>query len=243
MDTHLAEGPHGALIAQSKGCQVLGGFAGYAVQALLFSICVGSLLFKWWIERPQRKLQVFALDSSKQLIGAGVIHMSNLICALAFTHLEPSAADECAWYWVNIMIDTTFGVGVCYALLKVTERVFGYDSGNYGKGAQTGIDWEENPDFRRWLSQIMTWCVIVGIMKSGVVALMYTFAPFWESLSVTCTHWIANETARLVFVMIITPTCMNMFQFWVTDSFLKYTKTKKDNDGIRESLPILASSR
>jgi len=216
---------HPILLQHGGGsCQVLSGVSGYAVQALLFGFCVGGLLIKWRLEEPQRKLLIFFLDSSKQFVGAGVIHALNLICAMVFTRFEASAADECAWYWINIMIDTTFGVAVCFALLKVTERVFGYDSGHYGKGAQTGIDWQANPDFNKWLSQIFVWCCIVSIMKMVVVAVMFAFATLWERVAVTCTQWITNETMRLLFVMVLTPTCMNMFQFLATDSFLKYKK-------------------
>jgi len=229
-------GPQAILLQHGggPGCQVLSGFSGYVVQGMLFAVCVGSLLFKWWIEEPQRKLQIFILDSSKQFVGAGVIHFWNLVCAMAFSRFEASAADECAWYWVNIMIDTTFGVAVCWVLLKLTERVFGYDSGHYGKGAVTGIDWEGSPDFNKWFRQIFAWCCIVSAMKLLVVVIMYSFAPVFEKIAVACTHWITNRTLRLVFVMIITPTCMNMFQFWVTDSFLKYSKKAK-KDGVAET--------
>lgn len=209
-----------------KPCQVLSGNVAFIVQVLLFGICVSSLLFKWWMEVPRRKLQIFCLDSSKQFVGAGVIHALNLVCAVAFNSMQESAADECSWYWINIMIDTTFGVGVCWFLLKATERVFGYDSGHYGKG-QTGIDWEANPDFNKWFSQISAWCLIVSTMKMIVVLIMWTFAPVWIRIAVACTHWIKQPTGRLVFVMIFTPMCMNMFQFWVTDSFLKYSKNIK----------------
>lgn len=239
---HISMLQHGG---SAPGCQVLSGASGYAVQGLLFGFCVGALLLKWRLEEPQRKLPIFFLDSSKQFVGAGVIHALNLVCAMVFTRFEASAADECAWYWINIMIDTTFGVAVCWALLKCTERVFGYDSGHYGKGAATGIDWQANPDFSKWLSQICVWCCIVSVMKMIVVAVMFAFAPIWERISVTCTQWITNDTLRLVFVMIATPTCMNMFQFWMTDSFLKYSKKlqKDTHASIEEVASITSATR
>jgi hypothetical protein len=213
----------------SGSCQVLSGISGYAVQGALFTVCVSSLLLKWYLEAPRRKLRIFVLDSSKQFIGAGVIHCLNLVSAVAFTRFENSPADECAWYWINIVIDTTFGVAVCWILLKATERIFGYTSGDYGEASV--IDWEANPDVHRWSLQIGVWCVIVSLMKIMVVCIMYSFAPIWERVSVTCTHWIPEETRRLIFVMIVTPTMMNMFQFWVTDSFLKFT-TKAKKEGV-----------
>merc|ERR1719183_1277994 len=125
---------------------------------------------------------------------------------MLFSGLDSATADECAWYWINIMIDTTFGVLVCWGFLKASERLFGYDSGHYGKEAKTGIDWETNPDFFKWGKQIAAWRAIV------------------------CTHWISNVQVRLVFVMIITPACMNMFQFWVSDNFLKFSKKSEASE-------------
>jgi len=217
---HVHAQNHGA----EEGCKVLSGFSGIAVQGLLFTVCVSCLLLKWWLEQPRRKLLVFFLDGSKQILGAGVIHILNLISAKAFT-AQHSAADECAWYWVNIMMDTTVGVGICWIMLKVSERVFGYNSGYYGKEV-AGIDWEGEPDYGKWLKQVGMWCVVVAKMKMTVAVAMYTFAPMWESISIACTYWITTDTKRLMFVMILTPVCMNMFQFLVTDSFLKYSQKK-----------------
>lgn len=221
-------------------CEIIGDHFGFLVQGLLFAVAIGSLLLKWRLENPRRQFNIFCLDSSKQVVGAGVIHMLNMICAIIFSNFEASLADECAWYWVNIMIDTTFGVLVCWGLLKLTEALLGYDSGHYGKGAETGIDWERNPDYWKWGGQIGVWCVIVSFMKLVVVALMWLFASFWETVSMACTHWIRDRQLRLLFVMIITPTCMNMFQFWVTDSFLKF-KQQPSQKGA-EQLPESAEA-
>eukprot|EP00929_Paragymnodinium_shiwhaense_P007830 TRINITY_DN111738_c0_g1_i1.p2 TRINITY_DN111738_c0_g1~~TRINITY_DN111738_c0_g1_i1.p2 ORF type:complete len:245 (+),score=55.11 TRINITY_DN111738_c0_g1_i1:77-811(+) len=215
---------HASLLSTPKECQVLGDFFGFIVQGLLFGVCCSVLLAKWYFENPRREFRIFILDSSKQIVGAGVIHVLNMVCAVSFPALLKVDGDECAWYWVNIMIDTTFGVIVCYALLKASEAMFGYDSGHYGKGASTGIDWQQDPDYWKWAHQISVWCVIVSLMKLVVVVLMYLFASFWVHTAETCTHWIEDTKTRLVFVMIVTPTCMNIFQFCCTDQFIKYTK-------------------
>mmetsp|Transcript_51536 Transcript_51536/g.116612 ORF Transcript_51536/g.116612 Transcript_51536/m.116612 type:complete len:256 (-) Transcript_51536:85-852(-) len=207
-----------------ESCKVLGDTFGFIVQGLLFAVVMSILLLKWWLEKPRRQFKIFALDSSKQVVGAGAIHVANMVFAMVFSGLETAAADECAWYWVNIMLDTTLGVFFCWILLKMTEKLFGYDSGHYGKKAQTGIDWETNPDYAKWFGQIVVWCVIVSVMKLAVVVLMWSFAAFWEHLATLSTHWIPGRQLRLVFVMIVTPTFMNMFQFVVTDSFIKYSR-------------------
>ena len=78
-----------------------------------------------------------------------------MLCAFLFGRYLEATIDQCGWYWINIMIDTTVGVGIAYMFLKLTERVFGYESGNYGKGSSTGIDWAENPDYKTWFIQIL----------------------------------------------------------------------------------------
>lgn len=210
--------------ASPAGCHVLGDIFGFVVQGLLFGFVCATLLMKWYLEVPRRLFKTFCLDSSKQIFGAGAIHCMNMVCAIAFAGKEADHGDECAWYWTNIMIDTTFGVLICYGLLKLTEKLFGYDSGHYGKKASTGIDWENNPDYYKWAQQIVVWGVIVSLMKLVVVVVMWLFAPFWVKFSIWATHWIKDEKLRLVFVMIVTPTMMNMFQFCMQDSFLKYSK-------------------
>lgn len=219
-----------SILESPEQCNILSDTFGFIVQGLLFGVCVGSLLLKWYMETPRRKFKIFLLDSSKQIVGAGVIHCLNMLCAVIFAKFDDALADECAWYWINIMIDTTIGCVICWGILKVTEWLFGYESGNYGKGAQTGIDWENNPDYCTWGKQIFIWCIIVCLMKGFVVVIMYIWSPFWEWFAMACTHWIHDRYWRLMFVMIITPTLMNMFQFWVTDSFLKWKGKKKEEE-------------
>lgn len=226
----FAELPADVRHARQEQCHIFDGAFAIFVQVLLFAIVVCTLVLKWWFEQPRRRFGIFLLDSSKQIVGAGAIHVANMLCAMIFAaQLEHHEGDECAWYWVNIMIDTTFGVLVCYLLLKITEMLFGYDSGHYGKGATSGINWEDNPDYKKWAAQICVWCCIVMTMKLIVVAIMAVAPEFWVSFANTCTQWLEDDSQRLVFVMIVTPTVMNMFQFLVTDSFLKF-KNKLTTD-------------
>merc|ERR1712007_200739 len=118
----------GVAQAEYAGCQVLGDAFGVLVQGILFVIVVSSLMLKWRLESPRRRIKIFLLDSSKQMVGQGAIHIMNMMCAVVFSGMDTATADECAWYWVNIMIDTTLGVLVSWALLKCTERILGYDS-------------------------------------------------------------------------------------------------------------------
>jgi len=221
-----------------EGCQVLSDALGVVMQGLLFLVVMGSLWLKWWTEKPRRRLMIFALDSSKQVVGAGAIHAVNLALSMLFGgSFSSQGADECAWYWANLMLDTTFGVFVCWVLLRLTERLLGYSSGCYMDEARTGIDWEGSPDYAEWARQIAAWCGVVGAMKLIVLFVLWCFASSWAQLSMVSTCWVGGRQARLVFVMIITPTFMNIFQFCVTDSYLKHAqRSRKESMGFQHQL-------
>ena len=77
------------------------------IQFILFTVCVSTLLVKYWCEpQPRRPCCVWFWDVSKQGFGAAFMHLLNLILAGVLS--ESSAgdvADPCAWYFVNISIE------------------------------------------------------------------------------------------------------------------------------------------
>merc|ERR1719386_60136 len=78
---------------------------------------MGVLLFKFSRDKV-RTFKEFSLDSSKQIFGAGWIHVLNLAFAEKLEE-NMDTGDQCEWYWVNIMVDTTLGVLVEYGLLHL----------------------------------------------------------------------------------------------------------------------------
>jgi len=242
------------LTTAPQQCAILSGTFAMFIQGLLFLLSLVVLLVKWKLEVPPRSLPVFLRDSSKQIIGAGVIHCWNLGLAIVFHHhIETNSeeADECSWYWINIMIDTTLGVGINYCLLRFSEKYLKYDSGKYQDLERqeveiiTPLDTDpvtqyngENNSTRQvisptsrnkylsaWAYQILIWLCICSVMKLIVAFIMFIGRHFWAHVGVICTHWIpGGHSYRLVFVMIITPVMMNCFQFYVTDSFLMWKK-------------------
>merc|ERR1712107_141593 len=176
-----------------------------------------------------RKVTIFFLDSSKQIVGSGMLHLMNLLAAIALGKAAQSSGDECEMYWLNIVLDTTLGVAICILLLKITEHVFDYNSGHYG--GESSINWEQNPDYRKFFMQILVWCIIVSLMKLAIFGIMVTKRQILVKIAFVATSWLQNSRQRLVFVMIVTPWIMNTFQFVVQDSWLKYTaESRKDED-------------
>merc|ERR1719221_2259642 len=99
-------------------CAVLPGLFGVLVQGLLFGFSVAVLGLKFWRDSSGRTARQFALDSSKQIAGAGWTHCLNLLCAWVLGRLT-AEGDQCAVYWIEIMVDTTIGVAVEFYLLQL----------------------------------------------------------------------------------------------------------------------------
>lgn len=223
----VAEAGH-ALVesSEAESCRILSGGYAYMIQALLAITTVSILIFKWSREEPRRDFQVFLLDGSKQLVGAGWAHAFNLVTAVMLNkHIE--RGDECSWYWVNIMVDTTLGTLVCYGLLKLSMRCTGYQSGNY-------LTPENTIDATMWIPQVVTWCVIITIMKAGAAVLIVVSQTPLDSfagavLGEMTPHW------KLLLVMVFTPGIMNAFQFWVQDSFLMWRAPKSEDEDEAEN--------
>jgi hypothetical protein len=90
-------------------CELLGGFA-IIVQGALGGLALLSLVFKRWRERPQRPLKIWGFDVSKQVVGAILIHMANLLLSMISSgdlQSGPSNADlnPCSFYLLNLAID------------------------------------------------------------------------------------------------------------------------------------------
>eukprot|EP00747_Dinoflagellata_sp_TGD_P079337 gnl/TRDRNA2_/TRDRNA2_160468_c0_seq2.p1 gnl/TRDRNA2_/TRDRNA2_160468_c0~~gnl/TRDRNA2_/TRDRNA2_160468_c0_seq2.p1 ORF type:complete len:294 (-),score=48.07 gnl/TRDRNA2_/TRDRNA2_160468_c0_seq2:40-921(-) len=209
-------------------CRVLPGFLGLAVQGLLFACVLAVMVLKKWRERGRRTWFEFCLDGSKQIIGSGWIHILNLLCAIVLNNLDGNG-DECEWYWINIMVDTTVGVGVEYILLwGITHFIDLCLSPSRAEDFKTG---EYYKDERFWWSkymkQLSVWLAVVTGMKLSMVMLMIMLADPLQGCAHVFLGWFANTPMlKLLVVMIATPLFMNAFQFWVVDNFIR-----KQSDG------------
>eukprot|EP00811_Abedinium_folium_P010063 NODE_19307_length_849_cov_5.736842.p1 GENE.NODE_19307_length_849_cov_5.736842~~NODE_19307_length_849_cov_5.736842.p1 ORF type:complete len:243 (+),score=44.31 NODE_19307_length_849_cov_5.736842:91-819(+) len=210
----------------AKECKVLSDVFGVFVQCSLFLACLLTLFIKKKREDSLgigRTWFTFGLDSSKQLLGAGVCHGLNLICAAVLKNVT-SGGDECAWYWVQIIIDTTVGVAIEYFLLKASKCLLdrflqqhadAFESGNYR-------DSEGNVIVAKYAKQLVLWFFIVMCMKLMVLVLMLLLADvFYQIASFVLSPFKGHTSVELVMVMIVTPFIMNAVQFWVVDNIIK----------------------
>merc|ERR1712194_577979 len=170
----------------------------------------------------------FGLDSSKQLLGAGWIHVSNMLCAIIFagrlTGKDGAIVDACAWYAANIIVDTTVGVFVEWVfLLVVMKLVLACSCASIARMLESGSYYNENNEFElgRYVSQLVVWLGIVTAMKVCVVTFMRGCPVVVFAISSSLKPVEENPQVKLFVVMIIVPLMMNTFQLLVTDNFIK----------------------
>lgn len=225
-------------------CKVLGGVWGYSLQVVLFSLCGTSLLLKWRVEVPPRTLKTFALDIAKQCAGSLLYHVLNLITAHFLGAME---ADECAWYWVNFTADSTIGLFLNYVLLRFSEWIFTYRSGDYREDdleVEDGGKELGRINYKKWAKQIVGYCVIVLLSKLVLVLTVFATRSdkIWGGVGLNATLWIEDAGLRLLFVMVVWPFFLCTIFFWITDEFIRFVDDKKAKREIRREQAIAAKN-
>ena len=94
-----------------RECEILGPL-GMVVQGVLGIISLSSLLIKRYLERPKRPINIWFLDTSKQLVSASLLHFMNM--GLSMVLSESNSTDNCEWYFINFTTDVILGTFLCY---------------------------------------------------------------------------------------------------------------------------------
>ncbi|CAI5717076.1 unnamed protein product [Hyaloperonospora brassicae] len=207
-------------------CKLLDGEFAALLQVLLGLIAFSVLVFKRLREVPRRPLIVWSFDASKQMIGATFAHVANLGIALVlYSHQQPvekadsKTVDQCALYFVNFTLDTTFGVVLNYVLLSALA-LFALRMG--WVALQTTGDYGTPVQVRTWLLQVLSWIVVISTCKLMIAAVILVFQQPLGAFAVLLFKPLEQHPdVELVLVMIACPCLMNALQFWVQDSFLK----------------------
>lgn len=105
----------------NTGCELLGNF-GFIIQGILGVLSFAVLFYKRFSENPKRTWKVWFFDSSKQLSSAGLAHVLNVIIAI-FLSKKSDNGDSCVWYFINIFIDSTMGMLICYILITILNML------------------------------------------------------------------------------------------------------------------------
>ncbi|TMW62079.1 hypothetical protein Poli38472_009572 [Pythium oligandrum] len=196
-------------------CELLSGAETYAIQLLLGVIAFATLWYKRHVERPRRTLQIWAMDVSKQAIGAAVSHFINLGVSIQL----PPVTDECVWYFLNFISDCTLGMIVSLAFLRLQQEIaFAMNWTNIQESGEYG----NPPSYRSWALQLVAWLMIIVFSKAIVVSVLIASSTPLGAFGEVLFHPIKGyPLAELFLVMVMCPSFLNVVQFWIQDSFLK----------------------
>ncbi len=193
-------------------------------QFALFLVCCGSLIIKYFVfEKPRRPCCTWFWDSQKQGWGAALAHGLNLIFSAILVKYT-TGGDPCAWYFINISVDTFIGVFLIFFMI---EKVEGFAKARNIESLSRSGDYGTPPRWDWWLQQFLMYCSLVAVTKLitflGVFLLRNQLNSFglwvWSPL-------LGDPFTELILVMIITPAVMNAWVFWVTDTFIMMMSDK-----------------
>lgn len=182
-----------------------------------------SLWFKRHGEKPRRKFRTWFLDVSKQGLGACYAHVLNMIIAAIIVNnddgLSSNLNDQCAWYGMTYLIDTTLGLVLAIWGLKGIDWManeWDWTSLKHS-GVYEGVD-----GLLHWIHQAVAWLVILTISKVIIYYFMVWTAN-WLALfgDLLFSPLQSNIHFELLFVMIFFPGVLNVIYFWVADHYLK----------------------
>ncbi|KIJ69796.1 hypothetical protein HYDPIDRAFT_77379 [Hydnomerulius pinastri MD-312] len=200
-----------------RSCRLLGPTA-LVVQALMGVFAILSLVYKRHREAQKRPWKIWLFDVSKQVVGQLFVHGLNVLISDVGSH--QSSGNACTYYFLNVLLDTTLGVGMIYLVLPSTTFVLSKKL--HLKGLQTG-QYGNPPSVKYWIRQTAVYAFSLTTMKLLVVALF----AVWPGIS-EVGDWLLSWTSvgegdafQVIFVMGIFPIIMNVLQFWLVDSIVK----------------------
>lgn len=211
------------------------------VQALLAAFALASLWIKRLQERPQRKFLTWFLDVSKQAFGACYAHVLNMIISAIIAgnvRGGQTLEDECAWYAINYVIDTTLGLVITIVFLDWLEKLANHFDWVALKNSGVYVGRE---GIKHWVCQMFAWVTILTLVKVIICIFMWLFsAPLAYVGAILFAPLQSNIRFELLFVMIFFPGVLNIVYFWITDSYLKAGKEHlgAHNDDEKEMSPV-----
>lgn len=203
---------------------------GIIVQGLLGVSALSTLVYKRLLEVPRRPRLIWFFDTSKQAASASVGHMLNvLLSERVLVRLHVSMRSPCAWYLVNLVLDTTVGTIVAFYVLRTAEAMLDVVADCAG-GACAAVLLDASstghygtpPSCWRWGLQLVLWLVVTITTKAIISAMIIMAAvPLHSSAATTLSPLEHYPRIQATIVVLVVPLGLNVMQFWIQDSFLK----------------------
>jgi STIMATE family len=192
------------------------------VQMLLALAAVASLWWKRLREHPKRTFLTWFLDVSKQGLGACYAHVLNmLIAALISTNIRGDSVleDQCAWYGLSYLMDTTLGLLLAILGLQYVERLA--RQYQWRPLMHSGVYYGDTALYH-WTCQVVMWISILTVTKLILYLFMWLCSnPLAWIGTVLFAPFSGYKHFELLFVMIVFPGVLNVIYFWIADSYLK----------------------
>lgn len=186
-------------------------FFGWILQIILAGIAFSCLIAKRYCEPKYRRRpwNIWWYDTSKQGIGAIVIHMTNV-------YLSPLYhGDPCTWYIINFLLDSTIGLFIIY--LGIRLSIYLAKVKNW-----PAIEFGEYNVPKSWIYQ--TWIYVLLMMIVKLLTTIIIQMELWNSVKKAILSPFKNPKVEVIIVMLIIPFFVNVLIFWITDNFLMRNK-------------------
>ena len=132
---------------------------------------------------------------------------------------DTSLKDQCAWYGMTYLVDTTLGLLLAIWGLKAIDWMA--NEWDWVSLKHTGV-YEGVDGLLHWIHQAVAWLFILTIGKVVIYYFMLWTADLLSFLgSLLFTPLQANIRFELLFVMIFFPGVLNVIYFWIADHYLK----------------------
>lgn len=199
-----------------KNCRLNDNF-GLLVQGILAAVAFSTLILKRLREpaSDRRPVLIWFFDTSKQAVGAMLVHFANIFLAGLFK------GDPCTWYLINFLLDSTLGliiIYLCLQFMQVIVKIYDWDSLRFG-------EYGNPPQCKSWVGQCSLYLCAVIAEKAAITLLVQL--DFWVQVRKFILLPVKNHPkVELAIVMLIIPFVFNAIMFWVVDNFLMRKKKK-----------------
>ncbi|CCF59646.1 hypothetical protein KAFR_0H02370 [Kazachstania africana CBS 2517] len=222
-------------------CKLLGPVS-LCIQLLMGLLVVAVLLLKRNYEYPRRKLIVWTYDTTKQIGGSFVIHVLNLgISILKKQNLLVRSGgskdnnEQCDWYFLNLLMDTTVGIPILWFSLHFVEKtlsifnVKNIESGNYfsrhkihHRQNKNSSNDDEHPLFVAFCKQFVVFICGLCMMKFAIFIILNYYEQLAEWFADIVLSWADPWPNFQVFlIMFVFPILLNCFQYCCVDNIIK----------------------
>mmetsp|Transcript_11207 Transcript_11207/g.38184 ORF Transcript_11207/g.38184 Transcript_11207/m.38184 type:complete len:286 (-) Transcript_11207:182-1039(-) len=223
---------------------------GIAIQGLLGVGALSTLLYKRQLEVPRRPRLIWFYDASKQAFSSGLGHMLNVaLSERVLVRLHATLTSPCAWYLVNLVLDTTLGTVVAYYVLRAAEASAAACadcappscSSALSDAAATG-HYGSPPSCQRWSLQVVLWMVVIVLVKAVIATvILIAAAPLHAAGVLLLAPFAALPRLRVFLVVLVIPLVLNVMQIWIQDNFLQlggaYRASRTSSAGLRDQGP------